>query len=369
MADSLRCDRVRRLAMRKRDGRRSSVEFFGLKIMPTHVLLSADDRTGALEIGGLVADPQAPVPVGPSVESDRCCVVDIGSRHLSRQDAQARMSALVARPADHRAHKMDAGLRGNWALEIEVLLEAGFKVAVICAFPDAGRVCREGVVYIHGLPVLESVFGNDPLNAPISSKPAEVLEHYGVTGDWVVWDAKDNDEMLHNIRRAISENRVVVGASGAIGALAREFLPAAPADAIDLPKPAVVMCGSLNALSRQQIEAVGVPVQTIGDSVDFSDTVTVLATPMPAGGITDEQAVAMADGVVEVLRSRWEHIGTLMVIGGDTVAAIVADDPLECLGTVEPGIPASMYRGLCLVTKGGGIGQPQSVREILRRMG
>ena len=57
-----------------------------------------------------------------------------------------------------------------------------------------------------------------------------------------------------------------------------------------------------------------------------------------------------------------------MVIGGDTVAAIVGDDPLECLGTVEPGIPASLYKGRVLITKGGGIGQPESVRNILGRV-
>ncbi len=337
--------------------------------MHTDVLLSADDRTGALEIGGLVADPQTPVPVGHVVESERCCVVDIASRHLTKEGAQAAMAAVVARPAEHRAHKMDAGLRGNWAFEIEVLLQSGYKVAVICAFPDAGRVCRDGIVYIHGLPVLESVFGNDPLNSPVSSKPAEVLEHYGVTGDWVVWDAKDNEEMLSNIRRAIAEDRVVIGAAGAIGALAREFLPAAPASSVDLPQPAIVVCGSLNELSRAQIEAVGVPIQTVGDALDLSAPVTILATPVPGGAIDDDQAVAMAGQVAGVLQSGWEQIGTLMVIGGDTVAAIVGDDPLECLGTVEPGIPASMYRGVCLVTKGGGIGQPESVRNILQSTG
>ena len=49
----------------------------------TKVLLSADDRTGALEIGGLVANEHYSVPVGPSAQSDQCCVVDIATRHLS----------------------------------------------------------------------------------------------------------------------------------------------------------------------------------------------------------------------------------------------------------------------------------------------
>lgn len=333
----------------------------------THVLLSADDRTGALEIGGLVADALTTIPVGPNVESERCCVVDIASRHLSKEDAQARMAELVARPADHRAHKMDAGLRGNWAYEIEVLLDAGYKAAVICAFPDAGRLCKDGIVYIHGLPVLESVFANDPLNMPVSSMPAEVLEHAGVTGDWVVWDAKDNDEMERNIRRAIAEDRVVIGASGAIGGLAREYLQTRKPRQIDLPKPVVVLCGSLNGLSREQIGAIGVRVQTTGDEIDFSSELTVIATPQPPGEITDAQALAMGEDAAAVLHREWEGIGTLVVIGGDTAAAIVGDDPLECMGTVAPGIPASMCRGVCLVTKGGGIGHTQIVREILSR--
>jgi uncharacterized protein YgbK (DUF1537 family) len=331
----------------------------------THVLLSADDRTGALEIGGLVADETATIPVGPTVESERCCVVDIASRHLSKEDAQARMAELVARPADHRAHKMDAGLRGNWAYEIEVLLDAGYKVAVICAFPDAGRRCKNGVVYIHGKPVLESVFGNDPLNAPVSSKPAEVLEHSGVRGEWVVWDANDNREMQDNIRRAIAEDRIVIGASGAIGGFAREYLSARPPRTIALPKPTVVLCGSLNPLSREQIDAIGVTVQTTTSGVEFSDDVTVLATPIPEGGITDAEAVMMAKDAAAMLRDEWARIGTLVVIGGDTAAAIVGDDALDCMGTVAPGIPASTYEGLCLITKGGGIGELETVKTIV----
>ena len=331
----------------------------------THVLLTADDRTGALEIGGLVADETATIPVGPTVQSERCCVVDIASRHLTREMAQARMADVVARPADHRAHKMDAGLRGNWANEIEVLLDAGYKVAVICAFPDAGRRCKDGVVYIHGKPVLESVFGNDPLNAPISSKPAEVLEHARVRGDWVVWDANDNVEMQSNIRRAIAEERIVIGASGAIGGFAREYLPERPPRKIALPKPAVVLCGSLNPLSRQQIDAIGVTVQTTTTGIEFSDDTTVIATPIPEGEITDAEAVAMAEDAAAMLRKEWERIGTLVVIGGDTAAAIVGDDALECMGTVAPGIPASMYNGVCLITKGGGIGELEIVKTIV----
>jgi uncharacterized protein YgbK (DUF1537 family) len=340
--------------------------------MNCHLLLSADDRTGALEVGGLVADEQSTVPVGPAVDSERCCVVDIATRHLSPEAARTRMSSLLSREATHRAHKMDAGLRGNWPYEIEVLLDAGHKVAVVCSFPDAGRRCKDGVVYIHDLPVLESVFGKDPLNAPVSSRPADVLEHTGVKGDVVVWDADDNEEMHQAIRRARAENRVVVGASGALGAFAREIFPSSEPRRISMPTPRCVLCGSLNALSRTQIEQVGVPLQYVGARnvdarIDFSVEPTVLATPMPAGDITAKDAESTALQAAAAVREVWSEIGTLIVVGGDTAAALVGDDTLDAMGMVAPGIPASMYQGVCLITKGGGIGQPGTIEELLKR--
>ena len=330
----------------------------------TEVLLSADDRTGALEIGGLVATAEASVPVGPLAASERCCVVDIATRHLDKVEAQARMAELLERDASHRSHKMDAGLRGNWAHEVEVLLQAGFGVAIVCAFPDAGRRCKDGVVYIHDLPVLDSVFGKDPLNAPVSSRPAEVLEHHGVRGDVVVWDANDNAEMRRAVARCHEEGRVLVGASGALGAFAHMFFPSAPAT-VRLPKPRVVLCGSLNPLSRAQIAALGVPVEPQHDW-RVGDSPVVLATPLPDGEIDDAAAVAMARLAARAVRARWREIGTLLVIGGDTAAAVVGDDTLEAIGTVAPGIPACRYQGLHLVTKGGGIGGPETIAELMR---
>jgi uncharacterized protein YgbK (DUF1537 family) len=333
------------------------------------VLLSADDRTGALEIGGLVADEEFTVPVGPTVDSRRCCVVDIATRHLSPDDARMRMAAVLNRSAVHRAHKMDAGLRGNWPYEIEVLLDAGYKVAVVCAFPDAGRRCRDGGVYIHGLPELDSVFGQDPLNAPVSSRPADVLEHAGIRGDVVVWDADDNGEMHDAIQRARAENRVLVGASGVLGAFARNLLEAGPPRRVLMPPPRVALCGSLNPLSREQIERADVPIQMVGEAIELSGDTAVVATPVPAGEIDDAAALAMAAEASRSVLDVWSEIGTLIVLGGDTAAALVGNDTLECMGTVAPGIPASGFRGICLITKGGGIGEPDTIRELLTRSG
>lgn len=330
----------------------------------TQVLLSADDRTGSLEIGGLIANERFAVPVGPKATSARCCVVDIGTRHLSAVAAQERMETMLSRPADQRAHKMDAGLRGNWAQEIDVLVRAGYKVAVICAFPDAGRRCQDGVVYIHDLPVLESVFGNDPLNPQVSSKPAEVLEHFGVRGDVVVWDANDNAEMRAGIERAVREERILVGASGPLGMFANLFLKPDQARAVMLPEPILILCGSLNPLSRAQIQAVEAPVQFLGDELAMGP-VTLLATVPQSGRIAEDVAQETAEEMARAARSLWADFNSVIVIGGDTAGALIGDDTVETLGCVAPGIPVSRYKQKLIVTKGGGIGQPDTIAGLV----
>ena len=51
------------------------------------LFITADDRTGSLEIGGIIASEGNPVPVGPLADDLQCCVVDLVSRHISSEAA------------------------------------------------------------------------------------------------------------------------------------------------------------------------------------------------------------------------------------------------------------------------------------------
>ena len=334
-----------------------------------NILLSADDRTGALEIGGLIGSQQHPVPVGPQARDRNCCIVDISSRHLEVDAAKRRMQALLNLQATHRAHKMDAGLRGNWPHEVQVLLDNGYKVAVLCSFPDANRRCRDGVVYIHDVPVLESVFGQDPLNRPVSSRPAEVLEHFGIVGNVEVWDADNNEELFQGIQRAAVEQRVVVGAAGAIAAFAQSVRATTATQEFTLKTPLLLVCGSLNPRSREQLAQLPQSIQLLGGKLELTGDFNVWTTPSPKGSIDAATAASVAAQLAAATEAVWQQLNTLVVVGGDTVAAIVGDDTLNCVGSVAPGIPVSQYRGLHLITKGGGIGPVDVFVDILSRPG
>jgi uncharacterized protein YgbK (DUF1537 family) len=333
------------------------------------LFVTADDRTGALEIGGVMANSTFPVPVGPLASDELCAVVDIGSRHLSPTAAADALTRAHRQAADLRCHKMDSGLRGNWPYEVQALNQLGHRVAVVPSFPDAGRRCRDGVVYIQGVPVLESPFASDPLTAPVSSRPMDILEATSChRGDVVVWDADNNDELRAAISRCRTENRVLVGPTGAIGAYGATVFPGLRPARFKIVPPVLIICGSLNPVSRGQLDQLHCPRFGVAD--DFDDMIdeldlAIVQTPLPDGPISGAAAVATAKQVAERARQWLLKAGTLLVIGGDTAAAIVGDETLEVLGTVATGIPIARFGERLLVTKGGGIGTTMTLAELL----
>ncbi|MYD44306.1 MAG: hypothetical protein F4W90_10515 [Gammaproteobacteria bacterium] len=335
-------------------------------ISSRRLFTTADDRTGALEIGGIIARQGWQIPVGPHADDATCCVVDLASRHIKSEEAFECVLEAHQRQADYRCHKMDAGLRGNWPHEIHALVELGYRVAVVASFPDAGRRCKDGVVYIQDVPVLESPFGADPLTAPCSSKPIEVLEEAGCVFDEVeIWDANDNDELNQATYRSLEEDRVLIGPAGAVGSYAAHLFGKPTPAQIKLELPMLVVCGSLNATSREQLDLVVGNHFQLGDDLGEFGDVTVLATPVPKGPISNSDAEAMAAQVAKAVKACSHKVATLVLVGGDTVAALVGDETLFVRGTVEAGIPVSSFGNQTLISKGGGIGTADSLRRII----
>ena len=345
------------------------------------LLVTADDRTGALEAGGACADLGFAVRLVTSPDADDdCAVIDLDSRHCQPDEAMRRTERAHRRAARFRCHKMDSGLRGNWPHEVRALVGAGHRVGVLASFPDAGRRCVDGVVFIHDLPVTESAFGRDPRNRVFSDRPLDYLVAAGcgdalAKGDLVVLDAGDNDELRTAAARCREQNRMLVGTTGGIGAYAatlrgrRASAPLPP-----LKRPALVVCGSLHPLSRAQIAALNCPLVGPADeeravALLAKGSDVVLATEPKATAISTVEADTVA---AELATATWRWLArsrasTLIVLGGDTAAAILGSRTLTVYGCVDTGVP--LCRGdddrLSIVTKGGGIGEPQTLVNLL----
>ena len=331
----------------------------------SQLLVTADDRTGALEIGGIVANTEFSVNVGTVFDDGPCSVVDVATRHMTPDRAYVTMIDALTRHDVHRCHKMDSGLRGNWPHEIRAMLDQDYRVAIITAFPAAGRRCKDGIVYIDDVPLLDSPFGEDPLSAPCSNKPVEVMEEAGLTsGDFILLDADTEEEVAQGVQRAFAEDRVVVSPTGPIGHFAKLLYGNPRPRAIQLSSPILVICGSLNATSRNQLDQLGLPLQLIGEPIRPLDPITVVATPFTQNAISKLDAERMAIRTSEYIDEHAEGFRTLLIIGGDTAASYLQGKSVEVLGTVTTGIPIAKDGTRLLITKGGGIGTTDTLIKV-----
>ena len=153
---------------------------------------------------------------GSEITGGDCLVVDLRTRHASDAAAAQSVRNVHQTAARARCHKIDSVLRGNWPHEVKALVDMGFAIDVVPSFPDAGRRCRRGVVYVNDVPVAESTSAGDPLNPIKSSRPMELLRAAGCADrDVRVIDANDNNELAQAAQRCRTEGRMLVGPSGA----------------------------------------------------------------------------------------------------------------------------------------------------------
>jgi uncharacterized protein YgbK (DUF1537 family) len=288
------------------------------------VLVLADDATGALEMGAMLA----PCTVSLSIPiSDG--VVDTESRHLGPGQARECIRSILRRvPRDTQVFKkIDSTLRGSIGAELEALVEAfpDRRLIVCPAYPRFGRTVREGVLLVDGTPVSQSRFGDDPRSP--------------VTHSWIPWgDVHDaeTDEDLARIAALCDESCIAVGSGG----LARFVLGTPVAAAVPPVQDWLVVCGSLHPISLRQAETArshGIAV------VSGVDAAALAVARRPQGFIIFGGETAFAT---------FRHLGVRSV---------------TTLGEVLPGVPLSLAGDIPVITKAGGFGAEDLVPAILRK--
>ena len=95
-----------------------------------------------------------------------------------------------------------------------------------------------------------------------------------------------------------------------------------------------------------------------------------MVQPPPEARPADADAVlaALGDEARRQLAAD-DGIGTLVVVGGDTAAAVLGDTTIDVVGTVGVGVAAGvvhlMGRRLRLITKPGGFGSADTLVDVL----
>lgn len=249
------------------------------------LLMIADDFTGALDSGvqfaargaktRVVTDPA--YDFSQSEEDVQVLVLDAETRHLPPEAAYGvvfrAVEDAIRAGFNHIYKKTDSALRGNVGAELTAVLDAAGAdhLAFLPALPKMNRVTRGGVHYIDGVPVAESVFGQDPFEPVTVSSVTEIIAAQSKTPVVLhplgpetaedlpgiqVYDAETDDD-LSQIGRGLGREGLILsaGCAGFAAVLAELLkLRGTPPGPPCLVPSLFVACGSVNQVTLRQME-------------------------------------------------------------------------------------------------------------------
>lgn len=402
------------------------------------LLVLADDFTGSLDTGVQFRAKGTRIRIGSP--DNRCfanpdddiqvLIIDTESRHLPPAEAAAVVRRVVreavAAGVQYIYKKTDSGLRGNIGAELSAALEASGQnlLHFIPAYPQIGRTTKDGIHYIQGIPVGESVFAKDPFNPVRHSGVKEVIlsqcnASVGITGEpipekgIVVHDAESEADLAAIAARLKAENQLTLlaGCAGFASVLP-ELLELEPSeDAMPQFTPRLLtLCGSINPITIEQLaaaEAAGIPrinltvpqklrknwletpsgqetiarwaqivkdhVTTVIDCDGLSDPEALESLRQELGLSLEEMRSRIAETMGKVTKALLDRgtDATLLITGGDTLLAAMGQlgqEELVPLREITPGVVLSQIRyqehTYCLLSKSGGFGTRNLLTQL-----
>lgn len=403
----------------------------------TELEVIADDLTGACDVGAELAAAGFPVRVavdGTPIDDvgDAICVVNTQSRGVRAAEAYARVLRVTRRHSvDLLLKKIDTALRGHLGAELDAAIDGlGASAAFVApAIPATGRVTRGGCQWFGGRPLSETEFALDPEGGGAEASVAAVIGResrrrteviglatlraggmgerartlMGAGVDVFVVDAETEDDLAAATGDILELPRplCVAGSIGVAAALAGRLRAGGavrPGVLAPLPRPALIVSGSLHSTARAQIDGACAadlaerivvserPDGSVGDgdcaaAVDRARallacgrSVAVVAPAVGASlGVAARRAVehALASVARDVLRSG--AAVAVVLIGGETSHAVLRSvgatvlvvhgrlAPLVAAGTIAGGDAV----GLPIVVKGGSGGDGNTLRAVL----
>ena len=320
----------------------------------------ADDLTGAAELGavgwryGLRAE--VIVSGDPGSGADLVCI-DTDSRSCSPEEAARRAASAAEKLCRAGAKwiykKVDSVLRGQVITEIEAIMKKlGVSRALLApANPSLGRTIRDETYFIHGRPIHETEFAQDPeyprkssrvlemLNAPGSVPISVSRPEFTTTMAGIVVAEVDSPADLRLWVRRKSSDTLPAGGAEFFGALlAAEGLTAKsrPASALAVERE-MFLCGTMSESSREFVRvarAKGTPVFSLPNEM-------ARGAEFPA---TEEKRIA--DEAVESFRSSLRvilNVGLPLVLDRAIAASLTGPLVRIALAVILSAKPDHIY--------------------------
>ncbi len=388
--------------------------------MNTKLLMIADDLTGTLDTGVQFAKQGITVSVVIDTEflteafttDSEVLAVNSDSRHISPEqayDAVYRIASLGRQAGiPYIYKKTDSVMRGNIGAELSAALQASGagSLAFVPSYPAMKRITKNGIHYVDGVPLSDSIFGQDPFN-PVTESDVAKLIHLQTEvpacrldetiGEGIIIVDGGSDEELHEAGIQLKQAGLLKASAGCAGfaKFLPELLELNTADSPEIPDPGdrlLVISGSLNPVTRLLLDEgersgyrrifMSKEQRTDARNAELpglSSPWTILDSLDPDNNMTGESAddneairSAIADNIgTLVSRVLEEYQGTIMIIGGDTLLSC-----LKQIGCTEMRILVEIYPGVVLseitangtkrllISKSGGFGQETLLNDL-----
>lgn len=247
------------------------------------IVVIVDDFTGALDTGVKLSFAGIKTQITQNCHFDYnaidsvydAVVFDTESRHSSRNEAYHKVFSIAAEAAKAGVRiiykKTDSALRGNIGAELDAVYKASGldNLFFIPAYPEMGRTTLNGIHYINGIPVAESIFAQDPFNPVNQSnvediihqqtntvctilKPGQKAENKGI----IIYDAVRKEDMT-KIADSLSANRhIAIGGCAGFASVIPSLLRIAKKtnEKTVLNSHMLIICGSINPISVIQCD-------------------------------------------------------------------------------------------------------------------
>ncbi|MBO4851402.1 MAG: hypothetical protein J5529_10945 [Prevotella sp.] len=234
-------------------------------------IVIADDITGAAEMAGIACSHGLSTSLlteraggAPSCE---VLVIATDTRSMTEEEAVAELGEWLRWMGEQgllvRQHtffkKTDSALRGHVVAELRTMMAAmGVQQAcLVPANPSKGRVVRDGVFLIDGVPISRTLFASDPEFPAVSSRLTERFPDAEACG--IAMPDADTVEAVEGIMGHCQEDTLMAGAADMFAALLRKNyglkgdVPCNmgfPASLVS-PKTTLVVCGSTQSQPQQ----------------------------------------------------------------------------------------------------------------------
>ena len=387
----------------------------------------ADDLTGALDTGVQFANRCVSVRVaavhGTAAVHEELfqadvAVIDAEVRHRSRQEAYKICLELVQQAlrcgTDSVYIKTDSGLRGNIGAMFQAALDASGAAAAYYApaLPRMNRLTRGGIQYIDGVPINESVFGKDPFEPVRSPYIKDLFKN--CRAEVVTCQPRNLPPPPQNGQQIVicdAENAMDFQYIGTELQRTNSLKILLEGEPIRLPcikAPLLVLCGSLNPITKRQLEygaahgGIRISLQNEQLTPDYfaspagQDFLTQIEQQMQGrcDVLIDTGGVETAEDTSEVEQLRGQIAGQLgllmalllkrpaadhylpMIIGGDTLMGFMqqlSEAEISPLGEAAPGAvlftaPIAAHVSRIIVSKSGGFGDEDLLSRIRQNL-